>query len=127
MSGVHTHVLPSVARRPPSAWQHSLFGCCNDKRLACMSLVCPCITAGLNAADVDEPCLLCGVLSVVACNQINIYSNAIIRGKIRDKFGVDGSAVEDYLISLFCLCCASIQQGQEIKTRKAQTGTVAPV
>ena len=124
MSGVHTHVLPSVARRHPSAWQHSLFGCFNDKRLTCMSLICPCITAGLTADEVDEPFLLCGLLSVFPCDNINIYSNAIIRGKVRDKFGIDGSAVEDCLVSQCCLCCASIQQGQEIKTR---TGMFAPI
>ena len=89
-----------------------------------MLLFCPCIVAGRNAAAIDEPCLLCGFLSLVLFDNITVYSTAVIRGRVRDKFGIDGSLVNDCLVSCCCLCCAHVQHGQEIKTR---TGTVNPV
>ena len=112
------YVVPFVASKHPSASQHSLFGCCNDIRLTCTTMFCPCIVAGRNAAAVDESCLLCGLLSLVIYDNVCVYSNAIIRGRIREKFGIDGSAIDDCLVACCCMCCACVQHAQEIKTRQ---------
>ena len=117
--GVHMHVLPYVARKNPSGWQHGLFGCCNDIGLTFLTLFCPCVVAGLNAGAVGESCVLCGTVGFCLNDNIAIYSNIVIRGKIRKKFGIDGTTVHDCLVSACCLCCAFIQQRQEIKMRRA--------
>ena len=104
--------LPSPGDIPPWAWQHGLCGCCDDKRLTCMTIICPCIVAGRNAEAVGESCCLNDALALCIFSYINIFSNIVIRGKIRDKFGIDESVVRDCLMSACGLRCAYIQQGQ---------------
>ena len=124
-AGVHVHVLPSVARRHPSQWQHGLCGCCDDVGLTCLTMCCPCIVAGRNADAVGYPCCFCGCLSATCF--LNVLSNVFIRGKIREQFGIDGGFCGDCMASGCCLCCAYIQQRQEIKTRQPQAGHFDPV
>ena len=125
MSSVHTHVLPSVARKHPSAWQHGLFGCCNDIGTTCTALCCPFIIAGLNAEAVGESCILCGILGIAVPDSLAIYSNMVIRGMIRKKFGINGSTTRDCLAAALCPFCAYIQQRQEVLTRRAQADALA--
>ena len=92
-----------------------------------MTIICLCIVAGRNAEAVGESCCLYGALALCTFSYINIFSNIVIRGKIRDKFAIDESVVRDCLMSACGLCCAYTQHGQEIKTRQPQTGTDANV
>ena len=50
-----------------------------------LSVYCPCTTAGRNAEAVGESCCFCGFLALCTFSYINIFSNNIIRGKIRDN------------------------------------------
>ena len=36
------------------------------------------------------------------------------RGRIRDEKGIDGGCCGDALVSIFCMCCALIQEAQEV-------------
>ena len=61
----------------------------------------PCYTAGKNAEGVGETCLTHGILFFVPF--VNIYCGAVIRGKIREKKGIDVSCtarVSDYVYVL---------------------------
>ncbi|KAM0365532.1 hypothetical protein ACHAO7_007204 [Fusarium culmorum] len=39
------------------------------------------------------------------------------RGEIRERFGIKGSGMSDCCVSYWCLCCALIQQDNEVKAR----------
>ncbi|KAF9774921.1 hypothetical protein IL306_007009, partial [Fusarium sp. DS 682] len=42
------------------------------------------------------------------------------RGEIRQRFGIKGSGMNDCCVSYWCLCCALIQQDNEVKSRLSQ-------
>lgn len=42
------------------------------------------------------------------------------RGEIRERFGIQGSGMGDCCVSYWCLCCALIQQDNEVKARLSQ-------
>lgn len=44
----------------------------------------------------------------------------IRRGEIRERFGIKGSGCGDYCTTYWCLCCALIQQDNEVQSRQAQ-------
>lgn len=44
------------------------------------------------------------------------------RGEIREKFGIEGSGCGDCCVSMWCPCCALIQQDNEVKGRQAREG-----
>jgi Cys-rich protein (TIGR01571 family) len=39
----------------------------------------------------------------------------IVRGKIRESKGIEGSGVIDFLLHWFCGCCAIAQEGREVQ------------
>ena len=48
--------------------------------------------------------------------------NTMKRGEIRRKFGIEGSGCGDCCVSVWCPCCALIQQDNEVKGRLAREG-----
>lgn len=54
-----------------------------------ITFLVPCYTAGKNAEAVDESCIAHGVYSLIPL--LGIYCHAVVRGKIRDKKGIDVS------------------------------------
>lgn len=68
-------------------WQNGTFGCFSDIGTCCFSYFCPCIVAGQNAEAMGENCLLYGFLSTLGC--IGIFTQASIRQKIREKYGIE--------------------------------------
>ena len=66
-------------------YQFGLLGCCEDLGTSFRTFVCPCVVAGENAASMDQPCFLYGLLSLLPCCML---TNGKIREKIRHKYNI---------------------------------------
>ncbi|KAI1064688.1 hypothetical protein LB507_000141 [Fusarium sp. FIESC RH6] len=109
-------------------WQSNLCNCspCDSCML---STFCPCILLGKTADRMRDPTMqtadtcnsdtliFCAIQCVTGCGWI--YS-MMKRGEIRERFGIKGSGMNDCCVSYWCLCCALIQQDNEVKARLSQ-------
>ncbi|KAK7430279.1 hypothetical protein QQZ08_003254 [Neonectria magnoliae] len=89
----------------------------------------PCILLGKTADRMRDPtmqtadnfnsdCMIfCGIQCVTGCGWIYAMMK---RGEIRERFGIQGSGMNDCCASYWCGCCALIQQEKEVKARLAQ-------
>ena len=123
---------------PPVAndFQHDLFGCFQDMS-ACLEGWCCgyCQVASQynrvehNEADVYWPMCLgmagldycCGFSGIALC-----IGNMITREKLRRRYNIGNgsSGCEDCCVSVFCTCCAVIQQHREMTTRGEWPGGI---
>jgi len=101
------------------SFTHGLCGCTDDIALCCFTYLCHCYVSGKNAEAVDENCLLFGVLSMTPCY---LCAATVIRGKVREKYSIEGSLVGDCCTHLCCPLCGICQEGQEVISK----GDVAP-
>lgn len=99
-------------------WQNGLCGCFNDITLCIITYIVPCYTHGKNAEVVGDNCFLCALAFFVPF--LNIFSLTSVRGKIREKQGIEGSCISDCLLTTFCTLCTLVQQGQEVKALGGQ-------
>ncbi|PAA46916.1 hypothetical protein BOX15_Mlig033169g1 [Macrostomum lignano] len=93
-------------------FQNGLCGCFNDCGLCVITYFVPCYTFGKNAEAVGQSCVLCGLGMFFG---FAICLGPFIRGKIREKQGIDGSCCGDVLTWWFCSFCALMQEAQEVK------------
>ncbi|CAD5117313.1 DgyrCDS6099 [Dimorphilus gyrociliatus] len=88
-----------------------LFGCFSDIKLCILTFLCPCVTIGKVANKLDEKddyiltCLTSLLFPYVAT----------LRWRVRQKQGIEGSMLMDYVTSSFCPCCALIQDAHEME------------
>ncbi|PAA66558.1 hypothetical protein BOX15_Mlig016327g1 [Macrostomum lignano] len=94
-------------------FQHGLCGCFDDCGLCIITYFVPCYTFGKNAEAVGDSCMLCAL--GMACG-LGFILGPIVRGKIRERQGIDGSFIGDFCVWFFCGLCALIQEGQEVKS-----------
>ncbi|KAF5643946.1 plac8 family [Fusarium tjaetaba] len=109
-------------------WQNNLCNCspCDS---CLLGTFCPCILLGKTADRMRDPTMqtadtcnsdaliFCAINCVTGCGWI--YS-MMKRGEIRERFGIKGSGMNDCCVSYWCLCCALIQQDNEVKSRLSQ-------
>ncbi|BFZ17036.1 hypothetical protein BsWGS_20075 [Bradybaena similaris] len=100
-------------------FKHGLFGCFDNIGLCIITYFVPCYTFGKNAEAVGENCLLCGLAFLI--HPLNIIVHTIIRGKIREMRNIEGSILEDLVIAACCVCCALVQEGQEVREPAVET------
>ncbi len=94
----------------PSEFKSGLFGCFEDPRLCIMTFCIPCYTAGKNASEgLGEDCLLVGLL---AC--LGLQFGPVMRWRLRQDRGLQGSMITDVLIHMLLPCCGLIQEAKEI-------------
>jgi len=105
-----------------SNFQHGIFGCLDDCTVCLMTYLCPCYVAGKNAEAMGESCVVYGCLSMLGC--IGIYTTALIRQKMREKYGIGDEAnifgaglVGDIVNHWCCPLCSLAQEAQELKGR----------
>merc|ERR1712150_43125 len=96
-------------------FKHGLCGCFDDIELCLWSYFLPCFTAGKNAEAMEEDCLIYGIASITC---VAPYTNALIRTKIREKYGIEGDFIKDILIHWCCPLCGLIQNAQELKEQQ---------
>jgi len=95
-------------------FQQGLFSCCSDLPVCCLGYFLPCYTVGKVAESAGDDCLLCGILVLTPAS---ICSRTVIRGKVREKYGIEGGTVGDFCTHLCCGCCAVIQEASEVMKR----------
>ena len=93
-------------------WNHGLFGCFGNLGVCIITYFVPCYTFGKNAEALGDSCCCHSLLFLVPI--LNIILHIQQRGKIRERQGIDGSCCMDAVFSLFCMCCALIQESQEV-------------
>ncbi|XP_077989897.1 uncharacterized protein LOC144444357 [Glandiceps talaboti] len=97
----------------PKYWSHGLFGCFGDCGLCICTYFCPCVTAGRNAAAVGKSCCchaLCTFFPI-----LGMICQAGVRGAIRRERDIMGTPCGDCCVHCFCVCCALMQEAQELK------------
>jgi Cys-rich protein (TIGR01571 family) len=93
-------------------FQQGLFGCFSNCCVCVITYFAPCYTEGKIAEKVGESCLLHGCLIFVPV--ANIICGAMIREKVRQNKGIDGTFVKDCLTIWCCFACALCQEANEV-------------
>ena len=93
-------------------WRHGLMGCFGNLGVCIITYFVPCYTFGKNAEALGNGCCCHALLFLVPI--LNIILHVQQRGRIRDEKGIDGGCCGDALVSIFCMCCALIQEAQEV-------------
>ncbi len=107
-TGEHQHV-----HEHHGSWAHGLCDCCGGGcgQCAISYWLYPCQLAKLCSAvrgDHHPRCCSCpGLLCAVCCT---VCSACYVRSRVRERNGIPGNCCGDLCASLFCGCCAQIQQ-----------------
>ena len=99
-------------------FQNGLFGCFNNSTICILTFCIPCYPFGKAAEAMDENCLLWGGLYGVIPHPFSVPLLGLMRTKVRDRQGIEGNIVEDFLLSFFCPCCILAQMAQECEEVK---------
>jgi len=99
-------------------WETGLCDCFSDCKVCFVTWLCmPCQIAYQKAAVEEHPCG-CGDLIVAwLCTFCCAVS---VRGKIREKYGFEGSCCVDFLTVAFCALCAVTQHTRQLQARGAK-------
>ncbi|XP_046337070.1 cell number regulator 10-like [Haliotis rufescens] len=100
------------------SWQHGLFGCFDNFGTCIVTYLVPCYTFGKNAEAVGDSCFLCGAAYFVP--GLNLFALLSVRGKIRERKGIDGTFVNDCCAIILCHPCALVQEANEIQCPGSQ-------
>lgn len=100
--------MTEVVQPGTGAWKHGKFDCCEDiPGIFCAMFLMPCY-AYKTAEDSGEAfccnCLTCMMPPIGLC---------LVRGKVREMKGIDGSVFGDCCTMLLCGCCSAIQLRRE--------------
>ena len=96
-----------------ATWSHGICGCFSDISICLITFFVPCLTAGRNAEHVGESCIVHCLFSLIPL--VNIWCHASVRGKIRDKKGIEGTFFNDLILACLCSWCAYAQESLELK------------
>ena len=66
---------------------------------------------GQTAESVGDNCFVCGVLSCF----IPCITLTMVRGKVRETYGIEGGLVEDALCVCCCGPCVSCRSARQVK------------
>eukprot|EP00892_Ulva_mutabilis_P001160 jgi/Ulvmu1/11044/UM007_0226.1 len=116
--------LQAVTDRSPlesNGFSSGLFGCFDDANTCCISFCCPCHAHGLICHDISgEYWIHC--LSWLVCASCPpeglhplLFLGTFTRIRLRDKYGLRGSVLEDVLVHLCCHCCATAQELRHVE------------
>ncbi|XP_006817787.1 uncharacterized protein LOC102801122 [Saccoglossus kowalevskii] len=106
--------MPVVVDNDTPQWKNGLFGCFGDVGLCIFTFFLPCWTAGRNAEGVGKSCLIHSLLCLVPV--LGWVCQSGVRREIREQRTIAGTCCNDYLVHIFCGCCALIQENQELQT-----------
>jgi len=101
-----------MAEGAGNEWKNGLFGCFDDFGLCIMTFFLPCLTAGKNGEANGQSCFLCGIMPILGC--IGLIGLAQLRTMTRESKGIEGSCFMDFIILMFCSCCALVQESKEL-------------
>ena len=99
-------------------WEEGLFGCCGSTGYCFLVMIfpfcCPIFQGCTVNKAVKEPWSKACCCPLLCC----CIGAAINRGKIRDRYLINGSFCEDCLIHCFCTLCAICQEHSEVRNRE---------
>jgi len=126
-----SEVINSKSADSAHPWNSALFGCFDPIDLCLMTWCLPCVTFGKTHhrvhkngslegyEPVNTSCLLlCGS----ACVGLSCIPLAMQRSEVRKKYHLQGSCIEDILLSCCCGCCSLVQQDKEAASREPLMG-----
>jgi len=102
----------------PIDWNYGLFSCLDEIGLCCMTCIVPCVTFGNLAEAMGEDCMMYGAATMVPL--LNFYCFVTMRGRVREKYGIEGSLVNDILSIWCCGICALVQTARQAKIQPGQ-------
>ena len=91
-----------------SEWKHGLCDCLGSKEDCCIGCWCPCVHAYIaNQAAGEE--------TIMGALQLIFYPLLVpvLRNKVRESKGIDGSFIGDVIVGWCCGCCTTIQIKRE--------------
>ena len=95
-----------------SDWDTGIFDCFSDIKVCLLSWLCgTCQVAQQKATVEGHDCGIGDLIMVWCCG---ICCQVSVRGKIREKYGIDGSLVGDIVFSLCCMICSISQQTRQL-------------
>lgn len=109
-------------------WGAGLFNCSPCSSCLLGSFL-PCIIVGKTSERLQDPSLqsyeccnadcmiFSGIHCLTGCGWIYAF---LKRREIRERFGIRGSGLKDCCTTYWCMCCAVIQQDNEVKMRMAR-------
>ena len=112
IANIFKHFSSSTSFNMSKDWSTGLCSCLNDIPLCLTGYCAPCYVFGKTAEAVGDDCLMCGLVTFVPL--ANLWFFTQIRGKIREQKGIDGSFVNDLLMTCCCGLCSLIQGAQEV-------------
>ena len=104
-------------------FSHGLCSCFDNCGLCIVTYFLPCLTVGRTAEAVGEDCFLCGLGYLFGYCIVG----AILRQKVRDQKGIEGSFCGDLIVHWCCPFCAIIQDNQEVVGGVASGQSIARV
>lgn len=104
---------------PPADWSFGLMSCFEDIGLCCLTYIAPCWIFGQTAEAMGEDCLMYALSMFVPL--LNLYCVITMRGRIREKYGIEGSLFNDLMIVCCCPLCAMVQGARQVKMQPGQS------
>mmetsp|Transcript_37733 Transcript_37733/g.97353 ORF Transcript_37733/g.97353 Transcript_37733/m.97353 type:complete len:137 (-) Transcript_37733:204-614(-) len=124
-----------MSSRESGKWEFALHECCSDGSSATFCMLghfAPCILFGMNASKLPGTSILgnnCAFNATVFCIAAVCLQHYIgthllstclhwsVRMEIAKKYGIERSAVKEFLSVLCCPTCALVQEANEIEFR----------
>eukprot|EP01123_Difflugia_compressa_P005000 TRINITY_DN16530_c0_g1_i1.p1 TRINITY_DN16530_c0_g1~~TRINITY_DN16530_c0_g1_i1.p1 ORF type:complete len:117 (-),score=14.85 TRINITY_DN16530_c0_g1_i1:131-481(-) len=96
-------------------WETTLFDCFTDPKVLLVSWCCaPCQVSFQSATIEGRDCSILDLIIALFCGPCCAVS---ARGKIREKYGFEGSMMSDILAVWCCPLCAISQQTRQMEMR----------
>ena len=107
----------------------NLCECCGDCKTFWFSFFCPCFQYGRNVNQFGHPPIFDSTdegfntfvyffMDSMCC--FGIVMSAVLRGDVRDKYGIKGNVVKDFFASAFCRPCTLAQISREVKMNSSK-------
>ena len=99
-------------------WTYGACDCCGDCEIVCEVCWCPCLSQKAIAEHLgeDEQVYCLASLASICFFQPGLAIIAMIqRGQLRQKHGIEGGALGDFMMAFCCTCCAIVQSRRQGK------------
>jgi Cys-rich protein (TIGR01571 family) len=112
--------MPLLDQSAEDDWTTGLCKCCEDPAGSCDHVLCYCCQYGRQCSALEgmantlEPKW---AVATLCCGCFNVCFVCQMRGRIRERFGISGNPVTDFLLSWLCHPCAHCLNGRELSNR----------
>ncbi|XP_002740407.1 uncharacterized protein LOC100373489 [Saccoglossus kowalevskii] len=100
-------------------WDSGLFGCFSECGLCVVTYILPCYTFGKTAETLGESCCTYALSLFVPI--LNMVCLVKVRGRVREKYGIEGDTLNDCLMVFCCPLCTLVQEAIQVKNPGGQS------